>query len=303
MDFTRIVALATLIFSGAVAHADDLTPLFPDNASIAMGIDVKAIYDSPLGKKVVGKDKPFDVARNLMAMIFSKNESESFFKSIEPLEPLINRLERISLAGDSSSATVCFFLEGDIGDAELTRTTEAFAELAKLSFNTEKIGDRKMLIVGDRSYAVRVNKSLAVFASSRELLSEILDQHSGNRKAKPQPALLERLKRIKPAESPIWLAMGELKTFNLGIAGSVGTISFDADAEIRLEVSLVSEEKAKDVESVLKEGHELLISWLKEPAKSLWQAADFKAKQDGKMVKVTGKVSGAKLAEEYAKLK
>jgi len=304
MDFTRIVALATLLFSGAVAHADDLTPLFPDNASIAMGIDVKAIYDSPLGKKVVGKDKAFDVARNLMAMIFSKNESESFFKSIEPLEPLINRLDRITFVGNATESNLGIFLEGDIDEAELARVAEAYAESAKLSFNTEKMGDRKLLIIGDNNrYAVRVNKSLAVFASSRELLNEILDQHSGKRKTKPQPALLEGVKQIKPGKTPVWLVMSEIPFLRLGITSLVGTISFAADVDIRLDVTCETDDQAKELVGLLKKGHEALISYLKEPAKSLWQSADLKAKQDDKKVTVTGKVSGTKLAEEYAKLK
>ena len=302
MDSTRIVALATLLFSGAVAHADDLTPLFPDNASIAMGIDVKAIYDSPLGKKVVGKDKPFDVTRKLIAMIFP--DDESLFKSIAPLEPLINRLDRITFVGNVTESNLGIFLEGDIDEAELTRSAEAYAESAKLSFKTEKLGDRKLLIIGDNNrYAVRVDKSLAVFASSRELLSEILDQHSGKRKTEPQPALLEGVKHIKPGKTPVWLVMSEIPFLRLGITRLVGTISFAADADIRLDVTCETDDKAKELVALLKEGHEAVITYLKEPAKGLWQSANLTAKQDDKKVTVTGKVSGARLAVEYAKLK
>jgi hypothetical protein len=303
MDFTRIVALATLLFSGAVAHADDLTPLFPDNASIAMGIDVKAICASPLGQKVVGKDKPFDATRKLMSMIFA-GEGESFFESIAPLEPLINRLDRITFVGNATESNLGIFLEGDIDEAELARVAEAYAGSAKLSFNTEKLGNRKLLIIGDNNrYAVCVNKSLAVFASSRELISEILDQHSGKRKTKPQPALLEGVKQIKPGKTPVWLVMSEIPYLRLGITRLVGTISFAADVDIRLDVTCETDDKAKELVGLLKQGHEVVISYLKEPAKGLWQSADLKAKQDDKKVTVTGKVSGTKLAEEYAKLK
>jgi hypothetical protein len=305
MVSTRVIALAAVLVSGAVAHADDLTPLYPRGVSFAMGIDVKAIYASPLGKKVVGKDKPFDVARKLTAMILA-NESESLFKSIAPLEPLINRLDRITVVGGiagESRLEADVFMEGDIDEAELTRAAEAFADVAKLSFQTEKLGDRKLIIIGDNSYAVRVNKSLAVFASSRERLSEILEQHSGKMKTKPQPALLEGLKQIKKEEAPVWLVMGKIPIIGLGITRLVGTISFGVDAGIRIEASTETEDQANKVVELLKVVHEAAISYLKEPAKGLWQAADLKAKQDGKTVTVTGQVSGARLAEEYAKLK
>lgn len=301
MVSTRVVALASFLFSGAAAHADDLTPLYPDNASFAMGIDVKAISASPLGNKVVGKDKPYDVTRKMLMMIFS---NEPVFGSIEPLEPLINRLDRITLAGNAKESNLGIFLEGDIDDAELTRAAEAIADLAKLSFQTEKLGDRKLLFIGDNGYAaVRVNKSLAAFASSRALLTEILDQHAGKRKTAPQPALLEGVKKIRPEETPVWLVMGELGLLNLGVKRVVGTISFAADADIRFDVTCEKDDQAKELAAGLKQGHEIVISYLKEPAKGLWQAADLKAKQDGKKVTITGKVSGARLVEEYAKLK
>jgi hypothetical protein len=210
MGSTRVMALVVLLCSGAAAKADDLTTLYPDNSSFAFGIDIKAIYSSPLGKKVVGKDKPFDATRKLMAMIFP---DEPFFKSIAPMEMLINRLERITFVGHATESRLetNLILEGDIDEAELIRSAEAVADLAKVSFTTEKLGDRKLLIIGDLSYAVRVTKSLAVFSTSRAELINTLDQHAGKRKAQPQPALLEELKRIKPAETPIWLVVGEVR--------------------------------------------------------------------------------------------
>jgi hypothetical protein len=173
------------------------------------------------------------------------------------------------------------------------------------SHHSIQLGDRTLLIIGDYSYAVRVNKSLAVFASSRSELSDILDQHSGKRKAKPQQALLEGVKRIKPEETPIWMVAGEVRVMKefLGITGLKGTISVGVDAEIRIDATCETEDKAKELVALLKLGHEAANSYLKEPAKSLWQAADLKAKQDGKMVTVSGKVSSARIAEEYAKLK
>jgi hypothetical protein len=97
--------------------------------------------------------------------------------------------------------------------------------------------------------------------------------------------------------------MGELGLLNLGVKRLVGTISFAADADIRFDVTCETDDQAKELVRLLKQGHEFVISYLKEPSKSLWQSADLKAKQDGKAVSVTGKVSGAMLVEEYKKLK
>src|SRR5262249_4837933 len=113
--------------------------------------------------------------------------------------------------------------------------------------------------------------------------------------------LLDSIKRAKPGETPIWIAIGEIPDVQ-GITGTVATITLKEDADFRIEVGCDKEEMAGQVKSLI----ELVVDYLeksKTPQAKVWKAAGIVAKQDGKTVIATGSIPGKLLIDEYAKQK
>jgi len=69
MQRSLALALFALASFPPAVRADDITALYPDGANMVIGIDIKGIMDSPLGKKLGGKDKPFDKTRKLLNIV------------------------------------------------------------------------------------------------------------------------------------------------------------------------------------------------------------------------------------------
>src|SRR4029079_9867870 len=171
-------------------------------------------------------------------------------------------------------------------------------------FATEKLGERKLFAVGkdsDRVYGVRVSPSLFLVATTRELIDEVLDKHAGKQKASVQKALAASLAKVKPAETPIWLVIGEIELLH-DITGGVATIALKDDAEFRMEVLCAKEELAQSMANILQSGVDYLTR-AKTPQGKLWDAAGITVKRDGTSVVATVSTPGKRLAEEYAKHK
>jgi hypothetical protein len=297
------------------AKATDLTPIFPDGTCITLGIDIKAVMASPFGKKVFGDDKPFDAARKLLKVFFPVEgalpvEGEAG----KAIAAVANRLNRVTVAGviGPKDELVAVYLEGEITEDDYIRAAEQLAKLSSSAFKTEKLGGRKLMILGEgagATYGVRLSDSLfLVVYRKRDLIDEILDKHAGKKKATIDKLLAERLKTVKTAETPVWLAIGDLKIAGGGdflndLSGLVGTISLKADADLRITGEFATEEQAKKTKGTL----EGLLGFLPliggESQQKVWQAADIKVKQDGKTVTATGSIPAKLLAEMYAKQK
>jgi hypothetical protein len=302
------LALLALVAGPTATRADDVAALYPDSAVFVFGLDVKGITTSPLGKKVIGTDKPFDATRKLLKVLFPEEVMPVTDAALKPLEAAANKLERVTVVGEIGGGggppPIAVYLEGEIDEADYIKAAKGIATAERKEFRTENVGDRKLLIVGEgRSavYGLAVSKSLFLIATTRELIDEVLDKHAGKKKAKVQKALADWIKKVKPAETPIWLAVGEME-FLSGITGGVATIALAADADFRIEIGCDKEDTAKDLTRAV----ELVVDYLaraKTPQAKVWAAAGIVAKQDGKIVTATGSIPGKLLIDEYAKQK
>lgn len=308
MRLSRVLAAFAVLALPSATRAADIMPLYPDAGSFAFGVNIKAITQSPLGKKTIGNDKPFDVTRKMLRVLFPEDIMPITQEAIKPLETVANRLENVtvvgSLFGQNSPPPIVVFLEGEINEDEYIKAAEALAKAEKNEFFTEKLGDRKLLQIGTGNSAIfglRVSKELFVIASHRDLITEVLEKHAGLREGKVKKSLAEWVKKAKPAETPIWFAAGEMDGL-MGILGGVATITLKDDADFRIEVHTDTQELAKTIVQLT----ESLVNYLegsKTPQARVWKAAGITVKQDGKTAIATGSIPGKLLIDEYAKQK
>lgn len=302
------VAFVVSAVPAGPATAADIAPLYPDVATFAFGANVKAITTSPLGKKVIGTDKPFDATRKLLRVLFPEEILAPTKEKLQPAEAVANKLDRVTVAGnifgEGGPPPVVVFLEGAADEDDYVKAAEGFAKAENKPFATEKLGERKLLILGDgdtTAYGTRVTKDLFVLASSRELVTEVLDKHAGKRKAKVQQPLLDWIKKANPAETPVWLAVGEVKNLD-GILGGAATIALKDDADFRIEVGCDKPPTAASIRRLF----EYVVEYLDRsatPQGKVWKAAGIAVKLDGNTVLGTGSIPGKLLADEYAKQK
>jgi hypothetical protein len=300
-------ALSAALAAPAAAAAD-IAPLYPDAAAFALGVNVKGTTTSPLGKKVIGTDKPFDATRKLLRVLFPDDLFTPTKEKLQPLEAVANTLDNVtvvgSVFGEDGPPPVVVFLEGSAAEGEYLKAAEGFAKAEGKPFDTDKLGDRTLFTLGrngDTIYGVRVADGLFVLASRRELIDEVLDKHAGRRKAKVQQPLLDWIKAANPAETPIWLAVGEIKNLD-GVHGGVATIALKDGADFRIEVRTGREDLAASVKQL----GDVVVNYFKEsdtPQGKVWNAAGLAVKQDGTTVTMTGRFPGKLLADEYAKQK
>jgi hypothetical protein len=307
MRSTHLSALVALLVVPVAARADDILPLYPDSAVFAFGIDVKGITSSPLGKKVIGDDKPYDATRKLLRVMFPEDILPVAEEAAKPLAQVANRLDRATIVGHlftGGGPKVVIFLEGDIGEDDYIKAAEAIAKAENKEFKTEQLGEQKLLLLGSGNkplHGLRVRKSLFIIATERELIDEVLDKHAGKKKANVQKGLTERVVKVKPAETPIWLAVGQMKDV-LGIDGGIATIGLKSDVDFRIEINCDEAAKAADFERLLN----VLVAFLadaKTPQGKVWHAAGIKVTRDGTTVVATGSIPAKLLIDEYAKQK
>jgi hypothetical protein len=302
-----LVALGAVLALPTAGRGEDILPLYPDAATLAFGIDVKAITSSPLGKKVIGSDKPFDATRKLLKTLFPSQVFPITDNALKPLETVTNRLERITAIANVTRGNwpppIVVYLEGEIDEEEYFKAAETIAKQESKPFKVEKLGERRLFIVGNDQttiHGLRVSRSLFLVATSRDLIDEVLEKHAGKKRAKLQPTFLAHLKKVKPAETPIWLVVGGMEVID-GLSG-IATIGLKDDADFRMEVACEKEDMARSLETGL--GH--VVDYLTQsqtPQAKLWDAARITAKREGTTVTATGSIPGKLLAEEYAKQK
>ena len=302
-----LVALVMVATIPAAGRADDLGGLYPDAATLAFGLDIKAITTSPLGKKVIGDDKPFDASRKLLRVLFPEQVFPITDKALKPLETVTNRLERVTAVANVTRGNwpppIVVYLEGEIDEAEYFKAAEAMTKLESKQFKTEKHGERKLFIVGtDRTaiHGLRVSRSLFLVATSRDLIDEVVEKHAGKKRAKLQTTFLTHLKKVNPAETPIWLVVGGIEVFD-GLSG-IATIGLKDNADFRMEVACEKEDMARSLETGLRHVVEYLTQ-SQTPQAKLWDAARITARREGTTVTAIGSIPGKLLAEEYAKHK
>jgi hypothetical protein len=302
-----LLAVVAVVSIPAAGRAQVSSALYPDAATVAFGIDVKAITASPLGKKVIGTDRPFDATRKLLKTLFPSQVFPITDNALKPLETVTNRLERVTAIANVTRGNwpppIVVYLEGEIDEEEYFEAAEAIAKYENKPFKVEKLGERRLFLVGNDQttiHGLRVSRTLFLVATSRDLIDDVLEKHAGKKRAKLQPTFLTHLKKVKPAESPIWLVVGGIEVID-GLSG-VATIGLKDNAEFRMEVTCEKEKMARTLEN----GLEHVVEYLTQsqtPQAKLWDAARITAKREGTTVTAAGSIPGKLLAEEYAKQK
>jgi hypothetical protein len=273
---------------------------------VALGANIKTLTTSPLGKKVIGADKPFDATRKLMKVLIPGDALPITDKTLKPLEPVMNRLERVTVVATYENnwpPPIAVYLEGAIDEAEFVKAATSYSEAENKPFSTSKIGDRKLIVVDEGStkiHGIQVHKSLYLVATSRKLIDDVLDKHAGKKKGTLQPVRADWLKKARPAETPLWLALGEVE--DVGGLNGVITIALKDDAEFRLEAVSKDERSAKTIKEVLDYAVDF-VNRTDRPQGKLWAAARVAVTLDGLTVKAAGAIPGKLLAEDYAKQK
>lgn len=266
---TRYITLLATLACPATGRAADLTDLFPDDAAIVSGVHIKGIMNSPLGKKVVGTDKPFDVSRKLLGLKLLGILSEAADvvtllpslpfdgEAVTPVAVVANKLERVTVVVTRKLDSV-IFLEGEIDEVEVTTAAKAIANVSRQKFRAGEVGDRKLVVLeaGETgaTFGTKVNKSLFVIASTRDQVSGVLTRHDGKGKSKLSKPLTTALGKVKPAETPVWLAAGgTLNVFGETTIPLVTVaVELADDVDVRHNVECSDEEESKRTEEQLR---------------------------------------------------
>ena len=235
----------------------------------------------------------------------------------EAVAAVANKVERVTIVRRiGKEGWFAIYLEGDIDEDEYVKAANAYADDKLTVVDTEKLGDRRLLKLATLApiYGLRVSKSLFVIVTKRNLVDEILDLHAGKKKAGVVDKLLvERLKTVKPADSPIWLATGDLEKTEIvdfsALSGLVATISLKNNADFQFEVNAATAGRTVEARGYLMGTLEsvILAPLFGISAKEEWEevckAAGMKVKQDGKTVTATGSIPAKFLIDKYAKQK
>src|SRR5436190_646801 len=100
------VAFVAIAVSSAAARADDLAALYPDAAVAVFGIEVKDVQKSPVGKKIIGTDNPFDATRKMIRVLLPDEALPVAPKAIKPLEAVANKLDRVTFVAADGGGLV-----------------------------------------------------------------------------------------------------------------------------------------------------------------------------------------------------
>jgi len=304
-----VFALA-LVVCPIPALAADPTALYSDNAWIVMGIEVKAIHQSTLGQRVIGTDGPAAAASKLLAA-FGNPDDRDAIRELSALHPLLGRITRLTVVtseGGEPPASDDFrlFLEGDVDDAALARGIAVVAKQRKLPYRSEAVAGRAVHIVGQegRTYrAFRLDKNTVAVVYTAAAVIDVLDRMSEKKKSKAPKAVVEAVRAIDPASTPIWLVVGENRSAHgVDYARMVATVALGADATLSIRMEAPDAAAAVRCRTSLELYRKIFIV---SKDNRLWNGLGISAKiqTTGTAVTATAVVTGKTLAEEYAKQK
>ncbi len=293
--------VALVLLAAPAPAADDLSALYPENTIAVLTVDIAKVVGSPLGKKVIGTDKPFTATRKLVSVLLDDGALQVPDAAQNHLAEVANKLERVTLVvamKPNGPLSVLVFFEGANTEGDYIKAVEGYAKAEDDKLEIEKRGDRKLLsLTRNRLRGASVNKSLFLATDNADLLTKVLDKADGKQKASDNKLITDAIKQAKLAETPIWLVVAH-DQFGTGVA----TITLKDDAEIRLEYRATGMDFTQTVKDVLAE---IFLQMAKKDTRQgrLWAAADLTVKIDNKAVIATGKFPAKLLAEDYAKQK
>lgn len=303
--------VALVVATSAPAGAADLTPLFPDDAWMVIGFEVKAIHESPLGRKVIGKDSVPLAARKLLTM-FGVEDTADHLKSFAALDPLLEGVTRltamITLRGrprDYEDAVV--FLEGEFDDAKLAKGIESLCKQLEIAYKVETIDGRVVHVAGgekELKWMFRVDKGTVALAYSRKAVEGVLACQAGKKKSQPPKAFIEWVKAVDPKSTPAWVVVGVNRSGDDSVLYSrlVATLSLGDDLALNVKAEAPNEAAAKSFRELLQVYPFGLTQSKDKPTwNDLGNSARIESNKN--MVTATAKVSSAKLIADYKKQK
>jgi len=304
-----VTALALILAAPAPARAADLTRLYPDAAWIVLGIEVKAVHQSPLGKRVFGTDGPAAAGRKVLAMLFHPEDADDL-KALA-IDPMLDRITRLTFVtsdgGDRpDSDDWRLFLEGDFDEADLGRAIEAVCNRRGVPYNAETVGGRTVHVAGEKGRTHRVfrlDKTTVVVVLTPAAVTDVLDRQAGTKKSKAAKAVVDGARAIDPVATPMWLVVGENRVGDrVDYSRMVATLALTDDVTLRIRMETPDADAADRCRQTL-----LLFTNLfaiaKEAPLLTALAASAKRETAGTVVTATAALPGKTLAEEYAKRK
>ncbi|HET6576518.1 MAG TPA: hypothetical protein VFG68_23155 [Fimbriiglobus sp.] len=308
MRLIRIFAVAALLTAPAApGRAADLTPLFPDDAWMVVGINAKGLHESPLGRKVFGKDDRYTAARKLLAALGNENGVD-LLKALAPCEPVLNRVTQVTAVAPPSGQLrgTVVFLEGDFGDDTLARAIEGVCKQQKMPYKTEKAGGRTVHVAGDGESVhrvVRLDKTTVAVLFTATAVSDLLDRHAGKKASKAPKVVVEGVRAIDPAATPVWMVVGENRVNNqVDYTRMVATVSVGADATLRVRMEAPDEAAAGRCKETL-DLFAKIFSLVKDKRLMKELGVSSRVEKTGTTATATASLSGKSLTEEYAEQK
>ncbi|HJZ58512.1 MAG TPA: hypothetical protein VKE74_26455 [Gemmataceae bacterium] len=303
-------ALALLLSTAAPAGAADLTPLYPDRAWIVLGVDVRAVHRSPLGKEVFGTDGPAVAARKLLTALGGPEAADDL-KALAPLDPLLDRVERLTAVTSEGgeppdSDDLRVFLEGDFDDDALARAIEGACRRQKVPYRAEPVGGRTVHVVGEegrRLRVFRVDEGTVAVVLTPAAVADVLDRRAGRKKSKAPTAVVEGVRAIDRAATPIWLVVGENRVGGrVEHSRMVATVALKEDATLRVRMETPDAAAAGRCRKTL-ELYAGILAGAKDNRllRELGESASVETA--GTVVTATAVLPGNSFAEVYAKQK
>lgn len=302
-----LIALATALTAiHARSQAADLSPLFPDNAWFVLGVDVKEVRQSPLGKKLLGTNGTTLATRRLLAALGQEDRAADLRDLA--IDSILDRINRLVYIQSEAYAVDDFrlYLEGDIDDKDLERAIKGICERRQLPFRTERVGERSVHCAEGKETSVRVfrvDKSTIAIVRTAAAVTDVLDLNAGKKRTRAQKGVVEGARGIHWASTPMWLVVGENRNDDGVVYGRmVAGLKLAADAELTIRMESPDEKAAERCRQLLQvfqfglsraRGNRLLQKLGNSGSISI----------DGTFVKATTRLSAKSLGEEYAKQK
>jgi hypothetical protein len=309
-----LVVIALLAAPAAYTRAADLAPLLPDKTWMVLGVEVKGMHESPLGKKLFGKDNRLTAFRKLFGA-FDFEDGVALLKSLEPLETCLNSVTRITVTFTPGSKRrdsdgIAILLEGEFDDAEIATGIKACCKLAKVPYKTEKIDERTVHIAAGYATVrtVRLDKTTVAIAFTADAITDLFDRQNGKLKSKAPRAIVEAVRKINPAATPLWLVVGENRDDEkVEYARMIATFSLGVEAKLSIRMEAPDAEAAGRCKKTL-EFYANILSAEKEQEDSRFRlvqelCASAKVEITGTNTTATATIPDRALVAEYAKQK
>ena len=307
---TAFLACLLACTAPAKPAARDLTPLFPDEAWLVYGIEAKRMHESELGQALFGKQSLPDSARKLVAAM-KGDDLVGYLNALAPLNSQLENVTRVHIVIGvdghiQRSDHALVLIEGEFDEAKVAAGIEAVCKNLKEPYKLEKFGDRTVYAAGPEDSVrrtVRLDERTLAVAYTAAGMTALLDRHAGRQTSKAAKAVVDGVKSIDAAATPLWIVAGENKVGDkIDYTRMVATITLGTDSTLNIRMETPDAEAAKRCRDML-ELYAALFALSKDAP--LWKALGTSTRVEigSTAVTATAKMTGKSLATEIAKVK